>query len=103
MELQVDHIATIVSILGTVLFVLHRLRTERESLVKWRTQTDGRIAANEKELAGHTERLKKHGDESDKLLEVVGGIKKDLDVFKAEYEKDMAHIKQQLEKLNGNG
>lgn len=103
MEIELHVIGTIVGIVGTLGFIMHRMKTEQGKLVEWRTKLESKVEHLEKDMTGYDERLKRHGAENDKLLDTVSCIKKDLAVLSDRLHRDMENVKNELQKISKNG
>lgn len=102
MEVELHVIATIVGIVGTLGFILHRMKTEQSNIVAWRTRLETEQEHLKAAMQTYNERLRKHGEESDDVRETVHCIKKDIAVLRTRIEQDIPAIKAQLEKMNGH-
>lgn len=104
MEVELHVIATIVGIIGTMGFILHRMKTDQGKIVEWRTRLESKVEFLEKDLRNYDERLKRHGAENDDLAKTVHCIKRDLAVLSESIHKDMETVKNELKKIaNGHG
>lgn len=103
MEIELHVIGTIVGIVGTMGFILHRMKVEQTKIVEWRTKLEAKVEFLDKELSKYDERLKRHGVENDKISDTVNSIKSDLAVLSDRLHRDMENVKEVLQKIQKNG